>query len=338
MRGVNDCIIHRRSQAAGCAASVKNDGSTRVPRVAVDALELATLPVKVVRAVGLSSSRSRILRYSFDKDEWGVPAVVGSLAQNAISGTFGRETPIVAGGTGNTSRSERIGVRIHRRVNSIAGAPRRATEIVASAAAAHGMRLVAQVEPENDWESIGSEIVQGSSVGRSLRLRDAVDPIDHMHPIVGPVRLGIVVTVADDVPQAIGFVRIASLGTVVVQDDVQADGARIVDDIRQNVASVLALARRAKSDKMVRGDRIALPHLVGKRHADRVEAVLLDFVQNEGVVLGPQAAGSVGSGFSAVPVDTADHKRRARGIDDLSSAGMPAGGVKWDGAQSEKQA
>src|SRR5579864_9710171 len=130
MRGVNDCIIHRRSQAAGCAASVKNDGSTRVPRVAVDALELAALPVKIVRAVGLSSSRSRILRYSFDKDERGVPAVVGSFAQNAISGTFGRETPIVAGGTGNASRSEWIRVGIHCRVNSIAGTPGRAAKVI----------------------------------------------------------------------------------------------------------------------------------------------------------------------------------------------------------------
>src|SRR5579864_4946956 len=159
-----------------------------------------------------------------------------------------------------------------------------------------------------------------------------------MHPIVGPARLGIVVAVANDVPQAVGFVRIARLGTVVVEDDMQADGARIVDDLRQDVASVLAFARWAESDKMVRGDRIALPHLIGKRHADSVKAILLDFVQNEGVVLGPEAAGSVGSGLRAVPVHTADDERCARGIDYLSSAGMPAGGLKRNGAQGEKQA
>jgi len=79
---------------------------------------------------------------------------------------------------------------------------------------------------------------------------------------------------------------------------------------------------------MIRGHRIGLPHLVRKRHANGVEPVLLDFVENENVVLGPKAARRRGASFSSVPVHTADHEGRAGWINDLSSASVPSGGVE----------
>ena len=79
---------------------------------------------------------------------------------------------------------------------------------------------------------------------------------------------------------------------------------------------------------MIRWHGIGLPHLIRKRHANGVEAVLLDFVENENVVLGPKAARGKGGSFSAVPVHTANHERRAGWINDLSSTRVPPGGIK----------
>ena len=75
---------------------------------------------------------------------------------------------------------------------------------------------------------------------------------------------------------------------------------------------------------MVRGDGIALPHLVRVGQPDGAEAVCLDFIKDEGIVLGPQAAGSVCRGFGAIPVHAAHDVCGTRRIINLSSAGVPA--------------
>lgn len=93
------------------------------------------------------------------------------------------------------------------------------------------MGLVAQVESEHDGETVGRKIVHGDRIGGTLSLPDSVDPIGDVYPVVGPVRLGVVIAVADDVPQAVGFVRIASLGAMVVENNVYSDRSCIIDDV-----------------------------------------------------------------------------------------------------------
>ena len=85
------------------------------------------------------------------------------------------------------------------------------------------MGLVTQVESEHDGETVGREIVNGDSIGGTLSLPDSVDPIGDVYPVVGPVGLGVVIAVADDVPQSVGIVGIASLRAMVIENNVYSD-------------------------------------------------------------------------------------------------------------------
>ena len=67
------------------------------------------------------------------------------------------------------------------------------------------------------------------------------------------------------------------------------------------------------------------------------KAVLPDFVQNEGVVLGPKSVGDVGRGFTAMPV-TPLTTNGAGWTDDLCSAGLSTGGAKWKRTLSKEEA
>src|SRR5438045_3156658 len=133
---------------------------------------------------------------------------------------------------------------------------------------------------------------------------------------------------AGNVPKAVGFGGVAGFGAVIINNDVKADRSGVIDDVGQDVASVFAFAGWTETDEMVRGDGIALPHLIRIRQADGAEAVCLDFVKDEGIVLSPEAAGSVCRGFGAIPVHAAHDVGSTRGIVNLRAAGMPAGGVE----------
>src|SRR6185436_340792 len=189
---------------------------------------------------------------------------------------------------------------------------------------AHGMRLVAEVVTDDDRKTVGCQIIHRDSVGRTLYLRNAMHPVDYVDPIVRPIRFRVVVVAADEVPESIGFGRVAGLGAMVVDHEMEADRTAVVQDHRQNVAGMFAFASGAKAYIVIGRDRIGFPHLVRVRQADGVEPVLLDFVQDELVVLCPEAAGSEGGGFGTVPVDAAEYEYAAGRIHDLRCIRVPS--------------
>ena len=90
------------------------------------------------------------------------------------------------------------------------------------------MGLVAQVESEHDGETVGGEIVHGDGISGTLSLPDSVDPIGDVYPVVGPARLGVVIAIGKSCwgcqkSDAIGLVGIASLGAMVVENNVYSD-------------------------------------------------------------------------------------------------------------------
>jgi len=113
--------------------------------------------------------------------------VADGFAENRVTGALGGKAPIVASGAGNTSHGKRIGIGVGCGITAVAGAPGGTAEVVASAAAANGVRLVAQIVTDHDGEFVGGEIVDGHGVGRALCLLNSVHPINHVNPVGGPV-------------------------------------------------------------------------------------------------------------------------------------------------------
>ena len=127
----------------------------------------------------------------------------------------------------NASRRKRVRIGIGSGINTVAGAPCRSAKIVAGGVGADGVRLVSQVEAEHRGKSVRCEIGNSDGIGCTLGLLDSVCPVEHVHPIVGPAGFRIIIP-SGDVPKPIGFVRVASLGAVIIENDVQADGAGVV--------------------------------------------------------------------------------------------------------------
>ena len=113
--------------------------------------------------------------------------MASGFAENRIAGALGCEAPVVAGGVGNTGHRKRIRIWIGRGIDAITRAPSGAAEIVASAAAANGVRLIAQIVSDHDGKSVGGEIVDGDRIGCTLSLLNPVYPIDDVNPVAGPV-------------------------------------------------------------------------------------------------------------------------------------------------------
>src|SRR5581483_1093518 len=116
---------------------------------------------------------------------------------------------------------------------------------------------------------------------------------------------------------------VARLRAMVIQDDAQADLARIVDylveDLQRRETHKIGVDVRV----VVGWDRVGLHHLVRERDADDVVAEALGGVENVLIAPRPKPVSNEIRGFKTVPVDARDPDRVAGGIDYTVAAGMP---------------
>ena len=167
MPRIDELIVDRRAESRSAAARVEDDGRAGVRGVAVDAEEVATPPVQVVRPGRHVARGRRVRANAFDEYERVLPTVVESVAENRVARALGCKTPVVTGRAGDASGRERVRVRIGRRVNAVAVSPRRAVEV---RGARRRVRLVAKVIAEDDGQPVGCVVVHGHCIRRARRL------------------------------------------------------------------------------------------------------------------------------------------------------------------------
>src|SRR5215213_2107400 len=314
---VDELIVDDGAEPGGASARVEDDGRAGVRRVAVDAEEVAAPPVPVVRPRGHVARRGRVGAHALDEDERVLPAVFERVAEDGVARALGGEPPVVARRSRDARGRERVRVRVGRGADAVAVAPRRARKV---RGARGRVRLVAKVVADDDGQAVGGVVVYRDGVGAARRLLYAVRPALHAHPVANPLLLGVAALAGDDVPEAVAVGGVARGRAVVVEYDVQALRARVVDYEREYVARALAAARRAGALRVGVRDGVQLPHRVGERDADGVVAVLLYLVDDRRVVFRPEAVRDVVGGLEPVPVDARDSELRAARRDDFAPA------------------
>ncbi len=122
---INQFIQNGRAQALRCPTGIEDDRRPRIGAVAVDTLQIPTPPRPIVRTVCRVAAIRRILADAFHKYQRSIPAVRSRVAKNKVSRAFRCETPVLAGGSGDTGRREWIRVRVDCRIDAIASSPGR---------------------------------------------------------------------------------------------------------------------------------------------------------------------------------------------------------------------
>jgi hypothetical protein len=125
---------------------------------------------------------------------------------------------------------------------------------------------------------------------------------------------------------------------VIVQNDVQADAARVVDDARHCVARALAGARPTAGQVVARGNRIGGPHLIRERQADGVGARRVDAIDNRHEVLFAESVRHADPRLEAVPVDAGHRERLSVRPEHVGAADTPPARSRSPGRQGHEGA
>ena len=216
VRRVHDLVVDGRAERRGVAAFVEQHRRAGVRAVAVHPLQITAPPGAVIGSVDRIPAIRRIHADALDEDERQVPAIGIGLAQDGRACPLGCQAPIVAGGGRHTGRREGVRVGIDVRIDPVAGAPGGAVQVITVAGC---VRLVTQIQSDNDRIAVGGIVIHRYGVGGPKGLGDAMRPAQHADPICDPDGL----RETRGIPQAAFLGRVAFVGAVVIQDDVQAD-------------------------------------------------------------------------------------------------------------------
>src|SRR5215472_8507270 len=166
------------------------------------------------------------------------------------------------------------------------------------------MGFIFQVEGQHFRITVRGQVIHGHAVAW---LDNPMGPVQNVNPVVDQDRFGI----AAVIPQG-GYTRSVA-DIVIIYDHMQANRARIVEDIRQKIAK----------GRVAVCHRIGLPVLVGDGKTDGVEPVKFYLVQDVRVGHRPQATGLSLPRLGAVPAYAGDRPHLPEPVHDLISAGMP---------------
>src|SRR5215472_8066402 len=170
--------------------------------------------------------------------------------------------------------------------------------------ALHCVWFIFQVEGQHFRITVRGQVIHGHAVAW---LDNPMGPVQNVNPVVDQDRFGI----AAVIPQG-GYTRSVA-DIVIIYDHMQANRARIVEDIRQKIAK----------GRVAVCHRIGLPVLVGDGKTDGVEPVKFYLVQDVRVGHRPQATGLSLPRLGAVPAYAGDRPHLPEPVHDLISAGMP---------------
>lgn len=129
-------------------------------------------------------------------------------------------------------------------------------------------------------------------------------------PVSDPCGFG----VGGAVPETVFLTAAAGVGTVIIEDHLEAEGAGGLDDVIEDlqrglVAEVGVNGAVGAGEAYVFGDDGGFYDGVGEGDAEGVVAVGADGAEDDFVVLGIKAAEDCLAGFEAVPVDICDANR-----------------------------